>query len=158
MKRVGQSFAAAFAVAVFGCNASQELGLSYIPPVLSSDFDLESTRPQVREFEFGASGHYALEYRLALRHGPGSSPAPHELAGLVAIYDANRSRRLETSFRAHLESNEVGGTLLTFDSDSVIGTNPHTLAIQLELSPALIEHYMDLHIFLKRQPAFPVLD
>ena len=149
----------ALAIALPGCNPSQELGLSHIPPVLRSDLNLESTDAQAHEFEFRSSGRYELRYVLKLRHGPGSSPDPYELAGLITIHDADRRLRLEEPFREELGPNQVGGVLLSFDSDAVAGHDPHTLSVQLEAPPpGLIDHYMGLLVFLKRQPAFPLLD
>jgi hypothetical protein len=158
MPKIVRAIIVAAAIAPSACNPNQELGLTHIPPVLSADLDLESTEPQVRTFEFDTSGNYELRYTLRLRRGPGSSPGSHELAGLVRIYDADSHPRLEQSFREHIGPNQVGGTILSFDSGPVVGSNPHTLSLQLEPSPGLVEHYTDLHVLLKRQPTFPLLD
>jgi hypothetical protein len=158
MRKCVQFLVIAIAVVLSGCSPRQELGLTHIPPVLSSGLNLESIEPQRRDFTFDASGSYELRYILSLRNGPGSSPDSHELSGIVAIYDSDRQLRFEESFREHLGPNQVGGTLLTFHSGSVAGPNPHALSITLQPSPGLVEHYTDLRVMLKRQPAFPVLD
>ena len=157
MPRIAPSLIIALAIAASGCDPRQELGLTHIPPVLTADLDLDLAQPQLREFEFDSSGNYELRYHLRLRHGPGSSPGRHELAGTVAITDSAHHPRFEESFREEIGPNQVGGTLLSFHSNRVAGSDPHTLAITLEPSPGLVGYYTDLHILLERQPAFALL-
>ena len=144
-------------LAIAACNPSQELALSHIPPVLIADFSLDSAEPQSREFSFDASGKYDLRYHTDLRHGAGSSFNTLTFAGTIVILDATGSVRLEENFEETLRPNQVGGTLLTFNSRAVAGENPHTLILTLAPSTAVLDRYEGLHAFLKRQPAFPIL-
>lgn len=140
-----------------GCNPKQELGLSYIPPVLSEPLNLASTEAQSHQVDFGRSGVYVLHYRMDLRHGPGSSPHAYKLAGTLSIRDATGAVKLRESFEERIGPNEVGGELTRFQSKSVAGRNPHTLSIELApATPAFLESYTNLRIRLQREPAHSI--
>jgi hypothetical protein len=142
-----------------GCNLKQELGLSYIPPVLSEPLNLASTEAQSHQFDFGRSGVYVLHYRMELRHGAGSSPHSYKMAGILSIRDAAGAVKLRESFEADIGPNVVGGELIRFKSKNVAGSNPHTLSIVLAPAmPGFLESYTSLRIWLQREPAHPIID
>jgi len=158
MSKTGGASLVLATLALAACHPSQELALSQIPPVLTADFSLDSAEPQSREFSFDSSGQYDLRYRTELKHGPGSSPDSHTLSGTILIKDATGNARLQENFEETLGPNQVGGTLLSFNSRLIAGENPHTLILTLVPTAALLDRYEGLHTFLKRQPAFPLLD
>jgi hypothetical protein len=140
------------------CGMIWQLALFDTYAVLRARLDISSGEVQVHQFGFRDWGWYYVDYEISLRHGSGSSPGSHDLAGVISIYDADNVLRLDRAFAAIVGPSQVGGSLIGFKKSSVAGREPHTISLTLEPPSAeFLDRYTDFNLVLRREyPMFPL--